>query len=736
MKRRKSFSHRNGISTGKLVWAVLGLWGVVGQSAPAEQSSRALVPVPAPAKHCALVVAVPTAPDAGESARLEGLCRTKDAHQLAEQLAQAGYGPEHILLMSPRAEKPNFHPLRKHLQTQIADLLARLNPQDGLLIYWTGQAYRSADGEQLWLAAADWDPAQPAETGISTAWLKKLLETCRAQWKLMILDTPSGQDKTAPLPRANGEQIAQALHGLPRLALLTSSRAEEPSLLWPAVEQSIFGFWLCQAFAGHADRNEDTRLSLEELADFLSENVGRTAQEEAKRNQSVYLYKPPAEQLPQTVASVSKVSLASVLEKFAEQIVQQAAKHQVARIAVAEFRPLLLDSSPKSSLSTLLDGGPGILGRWCAEQLENALRQALQKEPSLAGLQVVPYADFHAVLTRSQLSPSVLQGGGTRGLSGQIRTLEAVVLGNFLIRTGRRLSLECRLQHLSTGRPLAQFQLAAVLTDEELAMLGVSLDSPVAWQQPLAPGPGPISQPGSIGQHTQQHPYPDAQVPFRVMIYVDGQPKPSQLIGQKEYVFLPRGKIYKIIVENYLPEPVYLRLLVDGLNTLPEPVPRASPGSAQGGSVYLPARRVHLEKARAWRLEGREPNGPPKRYSIDGFYRRLESTSPGKALYEWETFKVVDPPQSWAAQQAYTEQIGMITAAFYAVSSGTRGGGIQPGGTAGGPTHKGELQEYQEVPVGPLLKVIHLYYAIPNDSSSVPPAKPMPPQPPASISGN
>ncbi|MCS7304964.1 MAG: hypothetical protein NZ602_07640 [Thermoguttaceae bacterium] len=689
--------------------------GIFGGLVLADQPSRSLLVTSGPSKPYALLVAVES------ESNPEGAFRTNDVHGLAEQLLQAGYPAEHLLLMTCRADKPQSHPLRKNLEKQIPEFFAQIKPEDGLLIYWTGQVYRSPKGE-LWLATADWEPAQPAETSLSVAWLKKQLETCRAKWKLMIIDTPFQPDKTAGFPRVGSQQLAEALEDAPGLALLTSSRAEQSSPVWPLVEQSNFGFWLCQAVAGHADRDENNQISLQELVDYLFAKVTKTAREIYQQEQTLKFYQPVAYFCP-VVATISKASLSSVLEKFAEQIGEQAAQHGVVQIAVAEFRPL----SEQPCLGSLLDGGPGCLGRWCAENLEKALHQ----KASLMGFRVFPYEEFHTALIRNKWTPQLLPTSQTRSLTVQARTPEAVIVGSFSARSGRRLTLQCKLTHLSTGRTLCRSQRTVLLTNEELGMLGVSLDGAWAWLPPKAPSPQyplPPSSPPSEPKPVPSPPQFEPGFPFRLMIYVDGRPRASQPIGQKEYVLFRRGEVYQIVVENHLPEPVYLRLLVDGLNTLPEPVLNSSGMLQKGQLVYLPARRVHLEKARAWLLDGCSSEGTPKRYCIQGFYRRMESTTPGKALYEWESFKVVDPPQSWAAQQRYTEQIGIITAAFYALPVGPRGG-LQPAATGPGPTQKGELQEYLESPVGPLLSLIHLYYALQPEDQPLP-------APPSSLSGN
>jgi hypothetical protein len=145
-----------------------------------------------------------------------------------------------------------------------------------------------------------------------------------------------------------------------------------------------------------------------------------------------------------------------------------------------------------------------------------------------------------------------------------------------------------------------------------------------------------------------------------------------------------------------------MRLLVDGLNTLPDCEPAGKDMDVEGKAqrAYRAAARVSLDGARAWLLNpaGATAVGGVPTWAVRGFVHETGATG---TLGE---FKVVDASASLAARQQFTDQIGLITAAFY-----------QPGrsrgvGTGEGHQRRENLTESDGPPVGRLLAVVNIRY--------------------------
>jgi hypothetical protein len=135
-----------------------------------------------------------------------------------------------------------------------------------------------------------------------------------------------------------------------------------------------------------------------------------------------------------------------------------------------------------------------------------------------------------------------------------------------------------------------------------------------------------------------------------------------------------------------------MRMLVDGLNTLPQQV------MEKGVATLVIAPPVSLDEARAWLLD---PERSPVN-AVRGFVTQIGVQG------EVREFTVVDAADSLAARQHFTQQVGVITVAFYAPAGDGRGIG-----TAAGRERSEEIEEREGFKVGNLLAVVHLRYVEP-----------------------
>ena len=208
------------------------------------------------------------------------------------------------------------------------------------------------------------------------------------------------------------------------------------------------------------------------------------------------------------------------------------------------------------------------------------------------------------------------------------------------------------------------------------------------------------------------HPLRDPRFPFNVKLVVDGRERRGEFksnpeTGKEDYVVTFRhGEVYSIWVENKSRRIACCRLLVDGLNTLPEK------SQTKGIAVLETAPRVNLATCRAWILDPFPPGKRPQTvWAVDGFF-----TNTGKDG-QLREFKVTDADASVAARRGFTDQVGLITAAFYHkqepidASSGldiSRG----PAGTDFGLTRDAETDERKHVVPGDLWGIVNIRYVL------------------------
>lgn len=211
-----------------------------------------------------------------------------------------------------------------------------------------------------------------------------------------------------------------------------------------------------------------------------------------------------------------------------------------------------------------------------------------------------------------------------------------------------------------------------------------------------------------------EHPLLDTTFPFQLFMKSNGEYKTFHRShdGRHVYVDVKEGEEYQLVVANNSESNVFMRLLVDGLNTLPD-----HPLTTKEG-IYEVARKnervpvdvaqiASLTNAKAWYCA-------PGRFQINGFFTSIHHN--GSA--ELAKFVVTDSTHSEAWNKGYRKDIGIVTAAFYAplqkpkdlaprANYGTRLGGKS--------RTKLDFYRGQHVP-GELLAVIHLRYGIQNQS--------------------
>ena len=92
-----------------------------------------------------------------------------------------------------------------------------------------------------------------------------------------------------------------------------------------------------------------------------------------------------------------------------------------------------------------------------------------------------------------------------------------------------------------------------------------------------------------------------------------------------------------------------MRMLVDGLNTIPEPE------GAKGVETFVWGKRANLDKARHYVLDP----AFSRIFAVSGF--ATETGVAGK----YREFVVRWPSTRWRQRRQFTDQIGLITVAFY-----------------------------------------------------------------------
>ena len=171
-----------------------------------------------------------------------------DVHKLDAVLRDPGQvNPDCILQITDDEKNPRFQPLKASLMSVLPEWMAKPRPNDRMIFYFSGHGFKDANGK-LYLAPIDCDPKHPAETGIAVEWVREQFASCRAGFKLLILDAcHAGSEKgTEEDNGVSAKDLAEPFRELAGVITLASSKSDEVSQIWKEKEQSLFSYWLVQ----------------------------------------------------------------------------------------------------------------------------------------------------------------------------------------------------------------------------------------------------------------------------------------------------------------------------------------------------------------------------------------------------------------------------------------------------------------------------------------------------------
>jgi formylglycine-generating enzyme required for sulfatase activity/uncharacterized caspase-like protein len=211
----------------------------------------------------------------------------EDARKLFETLTRLGdFQPDRVLLLVDDQPKAHLRPLRLNLQSQIEGWLANCQPQDTVIIAFSGHGFVDELTGEGFLAPADCELDDLRGTGFATERLRQMLRKCRARKKLLILDCCfAGAERSGVPTGATGQELSEAFREAQGLITLASSRKDERSQEWPEKGQGLFTYFLLEGLAGKADYDGDGVVNVDELYRYTFENVPLAAQRELNARQ-------------------------------------------------------------------------------------------------------------------------------------------------------------------------------------------------------------------------------------------------------------------------------------------------------------------------------------------------------------------------------------------------------------------------------------------------------------------
>jgi len=214
-----------------------------------------------------------------------------DADAVYKTLISAGFKKENILLMTDKTERK---PTLRNIKWALGTFLARSAHKDDLvMIYFAGhgaseidQRGIERDGLSKYLVPVDADPDDLYSTALPMDEMQNVLARIEAERITVFLDAcysgaAGGRTFASTKTRAvNVDDIfLDRLTRSKGRAIVTASRPSELSIELAELGHGIFTYYLVRGLQGYADNNRDGIVSLQELYEYLAQEVSRKSRQ-------------------------------------------------------------------------------------------------------------------------------------------------------------------------------------------------------------------------------------------------------------------------------------------------------------------------------------------------------------------------------------------------------------------------------------------------------------------------
>jgi hypothetical protein len=211
-----------------------------------------------------------------------------DAERLYDVLVgQAGFKKDNILLLTDKSERK---PTLRNIKWALGTFLARSAHKDDLIvIFFAGHGAPEvdprgveSDGLAKYLVPADADPDDLYSTALPMDELVTIFGRIESDQVVVFLDacySGAAGGRTFASKRTRASRIDDVF--LERLTrskgrvIVTASRANEVSLELPELGHGVFSHYLIQGIRGTADLDRDGIVSLQELYQYVEQEVSR-----------------------------------------------------------------------------------------------------------------------------------------------------------------------------------------------------------------------------------------------------------------------------------------------------------------------------------------------------------------------------------------------------------------------------------------------------------------------------
>ena len=216
-----------------------------------------------------------------------------DAEIMGQYLTKAlGYKEENVVtLLNERATKTS---MEKYVEGWLFD---RVEKDDSVFIYYSGHGAPNPKSGKAYLVPYDGDPAFVEQTGYPLERLYERLSALPAKEVVVMLDScfsgAGGRSVIAKGMRPMVLSVENPLLTKGRTMVLTAGAGDQVSSTYDQKSHGLLTYFFLKGLQGEADQNNDRRIELRELFEYLKPQVERTARREFHNEQTPQLIGSP-----------------------------------------------------------------------------------------------------------------------------------------------------------------------------------------------------------------------------------------------------------------------------------------------------------------------------------------------------------------------------------------------------------------------------------------------------------
>ncbi len=156
----------------------------------------------------------------------------------------------------------------------------RVKQSSDIYVYFAGHGAPDIKKGEAYLIPYDGDPNYASQTGFSINTMYEQLNSLGAKTVTVFLDACfSGANRESEMLLADARPVFMEVDAAAsgNVTVFSAASGKEISSAWPEKKHGLFSYYLMKGMRGDADANNDKKITVGELADFVKENVSDMA---------------------------------------------------------------------------------------------------------------------------------------------------------------------------------------------------------------------------------------------------------------------------------------------------------------------------------------------------------------------------------------------------------------------------------------------------------------------------